>query len=130
MRCPISRSSPTFGVGYDAVDAGHAAARGIMVTNTPDVLTEEVADTTIGLLINTVRELPRAEEWLRERPLAARGPLSADAGSTLRGRRVGIFGMGRIGLAVARRLEAFGLSHRLSQPPAGRRPRLPATTRR
>src|SRR5262245_46903463 len=51
-----------FGVGYDAVDAKHAGARGIMVTNTPDVLTEEVADTTLGLLINTVRELPRAEQ--------------------------------------------------------------------
>ena len=46
-----------FGVGYDSVDARHAATRGVMVTNTPDVLTEEVADTTIGLLINTVREM-------------------------------------------------------------------------
>ena len=58
------------GVGYDKVDAAHAGKRGIMVTNTPDVLTEEVADTTVGLLINTVRELPKAEAWLRSRPLA------------------------------------------------------------
>ncbi|PWK65752.1 2-hydroxyacid dehydrogenase [Aminobacter sp. AP02] len=96
-----------FGVGYDAVDAAHAASRGIMVTNTPDVLTEEVADTAIGLLINTVRELPRAEDWLRQGRWVREGGYRLTA--TLRGRRIGIFGMGRIGLAVARRLEAFGL---------------------
>ena len=97
-----------FGVGYDAVDAAHAAARNVMVTNTPDVLTEEVADTAVGLLINTVRELPKAEAWLRAGRWVKDGayPLSR---ATLRGRSVGIFGMGRIGLAIARRLEAFGL---------------------
>ena len=97
-----------FGVGYDAVDAAHAAARNVMVTNTPDVLTEEVADTAVGLLINTVRELPKAEAWLRAGRWVTDGayPLSR---ATLRGRSVGIFGMGRIGLAIARRLEAFGL---------------------
>ncbi|MET3578638.1 lactate dehydrogenase-like 2-hydroxyacid dehydrogenase [Mesorhizobium robiniae] len=97
-----------FGVGYDSVDVRHAARRGIMVTNTPDVLTEEVADTALGLLINTVRDLPRAETWLRDGSWARKGnyPLSR---LTLRGRSVGIFGMGRIGLAIARRLEAFGL---------------------
>lgn len=79
-----------------------------MVTNTPDVLTEEVADTAVGLLINTVRELPKAEAWLRAGRWVKDGayPLSR---ATLRGRSVGIFGMGRIGLAIARRLEAFGL---------------------
>ncbi|MCV0393974.1 MAG: 2-hydroxyacid dehydrogenase [Rhizobiaceae bacterium] len=97
-----------FGVGYDAVDARHAAIRNVMVTNTPDVLNEEVADTALGLLINTVRELPKAEAWLREGRWARDGayPLTA---ATLRGRRVGIFGMGRIGKAIARRIEAFGL---------------------
>lgn len=97
-----------FGVGYDSVDARHAAQRGVMVTNTPDVLTEEVADTAIGLLINTIRDLPRAETWLRDGSWARNGnyPLSR---LTLRGRSVGIFGMGRIGLAIARRLEVFGL---------------------
>ncbi|TIX73075.1 MAG: 2-hydroxyacid dehydrogenase, partial [Mesorhizobium sp.] len=99
----------SFGVGYDSVDAGHAATKNIMVTNTPDVLTEEVADTTIGLLINTVRELYAAEKWLRDGNWVKKGsyPLSR---LTLRGRSVGIFGMGRIGQAIARRLEAFGLS--------------------
>jgi lactate dehydrogenase-like 2-hydroxyacid dehydrogenase len=97
------------GVGYDSVDARHAAARGVMVTNTPDVLTEEVADTALGLLINAVRELPNAEQWLRQGRWEKEGayPLT---GATLRGRRAGIFGMGRIGIAIARRLEAFGLS--------------------
>lgn len=97
-----------FGVGYDAVDAKHACASGVMVTNTPDVLTEEVADTAVGLLINTVRELPRAEAWLREGRWAREGNYRL-TGGTLRGRSVGIFGMGRIGQAIARRLEAFGL---------------------
>ncbi|MDX8522274.1 2-hydroxyacid dehydrogenase [Mesorhizobium dulcispinae] len=97
-----------FGVGYDSVDARHAATRGVMVTNTPDVLTEEVADTTIGLLINTVRELYSAEKWLRDGDWVKKGNYRLSR-LTLRGRRVGIFGMGRIGLAVAHRLEAFGL---------------------
>ncbi len=99
----------SFGVGYDAVDARHAASRGIMVTNTPDVLTEEVADTALGLLINAVRELPRAEAYLRAGRWESEGayPLT---GATLRGRRAGIFGMGRIGQAIAKRLEACGMS--------------------
>lgn len=97
-----------FGVGYDAVDAKHAAKKGVMVSNTPDVLTEEVADTALGLLINTVRELPKAEAWLRAGKWESQGgyPLTK---ASLRGRTVGIFGMGRIGQAIARRVEAFGL---------------------
>jgi lactate dehydrogenase-like 2-hydroxyacid dehydrogenase len=97
-----------FGVGYDAVDAKHAGAKGVMVTNTPDVLTEEVADTALGLLLNTVRELPKAEAWLRAGKWVSEGnyPLTR---TSLRGRKAGIFGMGRTGLAIARRLEAFGL---------------------
>ena len=98
----------SFGVGYDTVDAAHAGRKGVMVTNTPDVLTEEVADTALGLLINTVRELPRAENYLREGRWASEGPYRL-TGATLRGRRAGILGMGRIGQAIARRLEAFGL---------------------
>ncbi|MEX0956477.1 MAG: 2-hydroxyacid dehydrogenase [Rhizobiaceae bacterium] len=98
----------SFGVGYDQVDARHCAARGVMVTNTPDVLTEEVADTALGLLINTVRELPKAENWLREGRWESDGPYRLTP-ATLRGRHAGIFGMGRIGQAIARRLEAMGL---------------------
>jgi lactate dehydrogenase-like 2-hydroxyacid dehydrogenase len=98
----------SFGVGYDSVDAAHAGRSGVMVTNTPDVLTDEVADTALGLLIATVRELTRAETWLREGRWESQGPYALTRG-TLRGRRAGIFGMGRIGQAIARRLEAFGL---------------------
>ena len=79
-----------------------------MVTNTPDVLTEEVADTALGLLINTVRDLPRAETYLRDGRWARERRLSADPADAARP-QAGIFGMGRIGLAIARRLEAFGL---------------------
>ncbi|MBW3096374.1 2-hydroxyacid dehydrogenase [Pseudohoeflea coraliihabitans] len=97
-----------FGVGYDAVDAAHAARRGVMVTYTPDVLSDEVADTTIGLVLNTLRRLPQAEAWLRSGRWLKEGafPLTP---LTLRGRTAGIFGLGRIGLAIARRLEGFGI---------------------
>lgn len=98
-----------FGVGYDGVDAVYAAANGIMVTNTPDVLTDEVADTTIGLLLNTVRELSRAEVYLRAGHWEKNGNYRLTP-TTLRGRSVGIMGLGRIGLAIARRLEGFGVS--------------------
>ncbi len=105
---PQLRIIANFGVGYDAVDAVHAGRKGVMVTNTPDVLTEEVADTAIGLLISTVREFSRAERWLREGRWANEGPYRLTP-ATLRGRTIGIFGMGRIGQAIARRVEAFGL---------------------
>lgn len=98
-----------FGVGYDAVDARHAARRKVMVTNTPDVLTEEVADTTIGLLLNTLREFGPAENWLRAGNWVLKGAYPLTRG-TLRGRSVGIVGLGRIGQAIARRLEGFGVS--------------------
>ncbi|WP_438751803.1 2-hydroxyacid dehydrogenase [Pararhizobium sp. O133] len=98
-----------FGVGYDGIDVGHAAKRGVVVTNTPDVLTEEVADTAIGLLLNTVRQLPAAEQWLRQGRWAKDGAFALSP-LTLRGRTVGLYGLGRIGLAIARRLEAFDVS--------------------
>lgn len=96
-----------FGVGYDTVDAAEAGRRGIVVTNTPDVLTDEVADLALGLLVSTVRELPQAERYLREGRWSDK-PYPLTRG-TLRGRRLGILGLGRIGRAIARRAEAFGL---------------------
>jgi lactate dehydrogenase-like 2-hydroxyacid dehydrogenase len=96
-----------FGVGYDTVDAKLAGARGIVVTNTPDVLNDEVADTTIGLLIAAVRELPQADRHVRDGKWP-RGAYPLTAG-TLRGRTIGIVGMGRIGQAIARRIEGFDL---------------------
>lgn len=97
-----------FGVGYDGVDAAYAGTRGIMVTNTPDVLTEEVADTAMGLLLNTLREFTKAENYLRQGQWVNAGNYPLSRGS-MRGRRAGIVGMGRIGQAIARRLEAFGV---------------------
>jgi lactate dehydrogenase-like 2-hydroxyacid dehydrogenase len=98
----------SFGVGYDGVDVSAAAARGIAVTNTPDVLNDEVADTAVGLLLNTVRRFPQAEAWLREGRWVREGafPLTP---LSLRGRKAGIYGLGRIGLAIAERLKGFGV---------------------
>ena len=97
-----------FGVGYDGVDTGYAAAHNVMVTNTPDVLNEEVADTTLGLLLNTVRLLPQAESWLRAGRWAKDGAFQLSPLS-LRGRKVGLYGLGRIGLEIAARAAAFNL---------------------
>lgn len=106
-RLPNLEIISSFGVGYDHIDARAAAKRGIIVTHTPDVLTEEVADTTIGLLLCTVRELPQAERYVRAgKWLEANYPLSR---ATLRNRTIGLVGMGRIGRAIAQRLEAFAV---------------------
>lgn len=97
----------SYGVGYDAVDAAYARSKNIVVTNTPDVLNEEVADLTLGLLISVVREIPQAAAFVREGRWASSDyPLSR---LTLRNRKVGLYGMGRIGRCIARRIEAFGL---------------------
>jgi lactate dehydrogenase-like 2-hydroxyacid dehydrogenase len=106
--CPNLKIISNFGVGYESVDVAAAARRGVIVTNTPDVLTEEVADTTLGLLLSTVREFYRAEKWLRDGRWAVDGDYRLTPAS-LRDRSVGIAGLGRIGKAIARRLEAFGL---------------------
>lgn len=106
-RLPALEIVSNFGVGYDGVDTAACAAAGVVVTNTPDELTDEVADLALGLLLATVRELPQADRYVRagrwlERPY----PLTA----TLRGRRLGILGLGRIGRAIAGRAAAFGLA--------------------
>jgi lactate dehydrogenase-like 2-hydroxyacid dehydrogenase len=103
-RLPKLELIANFGVGYDSIDAAAAARRGIVVTNTPDVLNDEMGDFTVGLLLATVRALPQAERHLRaghwlDRPF----PL----GNTLRGRSIGIAGMGRIGRVIAKRLSGF-----------------------
>jgi lactate dehydrogenase-like 2-hydroxyacid dehydrogenase len=95
------------GVGYDHIDAAHAAQRGILVTNTPDVLTDETADTAMGLLLNAVRRFSAAERYLLDGKWeTAPFPLTA----SLRGMTLGILGLGRIGKAIAHRAEAFGMS--------------------
>jgi lactate dehydrogenase-like 2-hydroxyacid dehydrogenase len=97
----------SFGVGYDHIDAKWAGEHGIVVTNTPDVLNEEVADTALGLLLCTVREFPQADRYVRAGKWPqAYFPLTK---ATLRNRTVGMVGMGRIGKAIAKRLDAFGV---------------------
>ena len=94
------------GVGCDHIDVNAAAQRGVTITNTPDVNTEEVADTAMGMLLGTVRQIPQADRFLR----AGRWPNEMfPLTGTLRGKRLGILGLGRIGKAVARRAEPFGL---------------------
>lgn len=105
-RMPKLEIVAKFGVGYDNVDVDAARAANVVVTNTPDVLTDEVADLAIGLLIATVRQIPQADRFLREGKWPSGSfPLSR----SLRGRRVGILGLGRIGHAIARRVVAMGL---------------------
>jgi glyoxylate reductase len=95
-------------VGYEHVDVAACRARGIAVTNTPDVLTDATADLTLALVLATLRGLPRSERSLRAGEFHGWGfwdYLGADPG----GRTLGIFGMGRIGQAVARRAAPFGM---------------------
>jgi lactate dehydrogenase-like 2-hydroxyacid dehydrogenase len=104
QRLPGLEIVSSFGVGYDNIDATWAGAHGIVVTNTPDVLTEEVADTAIGLLLCTVRQFPQAERYLR----AGKWPQGDyPLSQSLHDRTVGVVGMGRIGKAIARRLDAM-----------------------
>jgi lactate dehydrogenase-like 2-hydroxyacid dehydrogenase len=120
-RLPNLEIVSTFGVGYDHVDVPWAVANGVVVTNTPDVLTEEVADTALGLLLSAVREFPQAERHLRAGKWRDKAyPLTR---ATLRNRTVGLIGMGRIGQAIARRLEAMQVPvvYHARRPAAGLR---------
>jgi lactate dehydrogenase-like 2-hydroxyacid dehydrogenase len=94
----------SFGVGYDGVDVEAAKVRGVRVTNTPDVLNDCVAEVTVGLMIALAHRIPQADRFVREgRWLRERFPLTAE----LTGAKAGVLGLGRIGRAIARRLEAF-----------------------
>ena len=101
---PSLRAIVHFGVGYETTDVGHARSRGIAVSNTPDVLTDCVADLAVGGMIDVLRGLTAADRFVRrgdwhrgQFPLATK----------VTGRRVGILGLGRIGRAIAHRLTAF-----------------------
>lgn len=102
---PNLRLIANFGVGYDAISIADADARGIKVTNTPDVLNDDVADLAVAMLISRQREMAPAERWLRDGNWPAEGayPLARK----MSGRKVGILGMGRIGREIADRLAAF-----------------------
>ena len=104
-RFPKLQIVSSFGVGYDHMDVKWAAAHNVILTNTPGVLTEEVADTALGLLLCTVREFPQANRYVRAGQWRERDyPLTK---ASLRDRTVGLVGMGSIGQAIARRLDAM-----------------------
>ncbi len=104
-RLPALETVATISVGYDSIDVAEAVRRGIVVSHTPDVLNDEMADFTVGLLLATLRRLPAAERHLRAGRW--RGGEDFPLSPSLRGRTVGIVGMGRIGTVIARRLEGF-----------------------
>ena len=99
----------SFGTGVDHVDLAAAQQRGIIVTNTPGVLTEDTADMTMALILAVSRRLAEGERLIRSGGWAGWGPTSM-LGHRIWGKRLGIVGMGRIGTALARRARGFGLS--------------------
>ena len=99
-----------FGVGVDAINLDDAKKRKIIVTNTPDVLNDCVADTALALVLNTLRKLPQSEQYLRAGNWASRGPYPL--ATSVGGKILGILGLGRIGEAVAKRAVAFGMKIR------------------
>jgi glyoxylate reductase len=106
---PALKLIASFGTGVDHVDLAVAQRRGIVVTNTPGVLTEDTADMTMALILAVSRRLAEGERLIRSGGWTGWGPTSM-LGHRIWGKRLGIVGMGRIGMAVARRAKGFGLS--------------------
>jgi hydroxypyruvate reductase len=105
---PALKIISVMGVGYDGIDVAAAKARGAVVTHTPDVLNDDVADLALGLMLNTLRQLPAADAWVRSGQWEAKGPMPL--ARKLSGSKLGIVGMGRIGQAIAQRALAFNMS--------------------
>lgn len=105
-RLPALKMVSVMGVGYDGVDVAACRARGAMVTHTPDVLNDDVADLAIGLMLCAARQLPAADRYVREGRWP-QGPMPLQR--KMSGARLGIVGMGRIGQAIAARAAAFGM---------------------
>ena len=104
---PALKVVSIFGVGYDGVDVATALARGVPVTHTPGVLTDDVADLALGLVLSVARQIPLADQHVRQ----GRWPQGAlPLGRKVSGARMGIVGLGRIGQAIAHRALAFGMS--------------------
>lgn len=105
--CPNLEIISVYGVGYDAVDLDAARARGIRVTNTPDVLTKDVADLGVAMMLCQARGMVGAETWVRDGSWAGQGlyPLKR----RVFGKKAGILGLGRIGFEVGRRLAGFDM---------------------
>ncbi len=103
--CPALEIVAVYGVGYDGVDMATCRARGIAVTHTPDVLTGDVADLGVAMMLAQWRGVARADRWVRDRLWRGPAPLQR----RVHGARAGILGLGRIGVEVARRLEGFDM---------------------
>jgi len=99
-----------FGVGVDQIDLEAAKKRGIVVTNTPDVLNDCVADCAMSLVLNTLRKFPQSEGHLRAGNWPTKGPYPLC--TSVGGKTLGVLGLGRIGEAIAKRAQAFGLKVR------------------
>jgi len=97
----------SYGVGVDAIDLAHAAKRGIRVTNTPDVLTGDVADMGIGLLLSIARQIPANDRIVRD---AQWGKAAIPLATRMFGKRLGVLGLGRVGRALTRRAAAFDMT--------------------
>jgi glyoxylate reductase len=106
---PTLKLIASFGTGIDHVDLAAAQQRGVVVTNTPGVLTEDTADMTMALILAVSRRLAEGERLIRSGGWSGWGPTSM-LGRRIWGKRLGILGMGRIGMALARRARGFGLS--------------------
>ncbi|MFN3613375.1 MAG: 2-hydroxyacid dehydrogenase [Rubrimonas sp.] len=107
-RLPKLEIVASFGVGYDSVDVATAQELGVRVTNTPDVLNDAVAELTVGMMVALCRRISQAEAYLRAGKWETDGPFPLT--NQLTGSTVGIFGLGRIGKEIARRLEAMRMT--------------------
>ncbi len=105
-RLPKLEIISVFGVGYDGIPVAYCKKRGLKVTNTPDVLTDDVADVALGLILMTGRGFVRLNRFVHAGEWEKRGP---ELTVKLAGRKVGILGLGRIGKAIAQRVVAMGM---------------------
>ena len=106
-RLPALEIVAVMGVGYDGIDVAAARARNVVVTHTPDVLNDDVADLALGLMLSAARQLPAADRYVRDGSWLE-GPMPL--ARKMSGARLGLVGMGRIGQAIAQRALAFGMS--------------------
>jgi hydroxypyruvate reductase len=107
-RLPALEIVSVMGVGYDGIDVAEAKRRNVVVTHTPNVLNDEVADLAIALMLAVARRIPQADRYVRAGHWPLKGPMPL--ARKMSGARIGLVGMGRIGQAIAQRALAFGMS--------------------
>jgi lactate dehydrogenase-like 2-hydroxyacid dehydrogenase len=109
-RLPNLKAICSFGVGYDSIDVAHAQAKGIKVSNTPEVLNDCVADTAMSLLLATARRISQGERYVRSNLWGSGQPFPL--GTSVSYKKLGIVGLGRIGMAIAQRAAGFNMQIR------------------